>query len=82
MYFTTYTVVASSLSQREHKASTEEFRFSMVYGDHMVLQQTPYQANVWGYTSDCSDNVKINFNQNTIQAGMITGMYLHAYPCV
>ena len=26
-----------------------EFRFSSVYGDHMVLQQAPKQAIVWGY---------------------------------
>ena len=39
----------------------------------MVLQQAPYQASVWGYTSDCADNVTINFNQNNYPATLIKG---------
>jgi hypothetical protein len=39
----------------------------------MVLQQAPNQANVWGYTSDCSDNISINFNQNDYPATLIKG---------
>ena len=39
----------------------------------MVLQQAPNQANVWGYTPDCEDNVTINFNQNDYPAALIKG---------
>ncbi len=50
-----------------------DFRFSTIYGDHMVLQQAPNQANIWGYTSDCSDNISINFSQNDYPATLIKG---------
>ena len=53
------------------------FRFSTIYGDHMVLQQAPNLANVWGYTSDCDDKVTVNFDQDDYTAAMITGM-LHS----
>ena len=55
-------------------AQPSVFRFSTIYGDHMVLQQAPNQANVWGYTSDCADKVTVNFDQNDYPATMITGM--------
>ena len=46
----------------------------------MVLQQAPYQANVWGYTADCGDKVTVNFNQNDYPATMIMGkIYAYAY---
>ena len=52
-------------------AQGSDFRFSTIYGDHMVLQQAPNQANVWGYTSDCEDKVIIKFNQNDYPATML-----------
>ena len=55
-------------------AQTSDFRFSTIYGDHMVLQQAPNQANVWGYTSECEDKVTINFNQNDYPATMLKGI--------
>ena len=39
----------------------------------MVLQQAPNQANIWGYTSDCEDNIRIDFNQNDYPATLIKG---------
>jgi hypothetical protein len=44
----------------------------------MVLQQAPNQANVWGYTSDCSDKVTVNFNQNDYSATLIMGKRYNA----
>ena len=52
-------------------AQGSDFRFSTIYGDHMVLQQAPNQANVWGYTSDCEDKVTVKFNQNNYPATML-----------
>ena len=51
-----------------------DFRFSNIYGDHMVLQQAPLQANVWGYTSDCADKVTINFVQKNYDAQLVKGI--------
>ena len=45
----------------------------------MVLQQAPNQANVWGYTSDCSDKVTVNFNQNDYSTNLIAGMTYSSY---
>ena len=39
----------------------------------MVLQQAPNQANVWGYTDECTDTVTISFNQNDYPATLIQG---------
>ena len=55
---------------------TTQFRFSNIYGDHMVLQQAPTQANVWGYISDCEDGVTVKFVQAEYPATLIKGIYL------
>ncbi len=44
----------------------------------MVLQQAPNQANIWGYTSDCSDKVTVSFNQNDYSATLIMGKRYNA----
>lgn len=48
-----------------------DFRFSTIYGDHMVLQQAPNQANLWGYTPDCEDQVTVHFDDKDYQASVI-----------
>lgn len=55
------------------EAQPSDFRFSTIYGDHMVLQQAPNQANVWGYTSNCEDNVSVNFDGKDYPATIIKG---------
>ena len=32
-----------------NSAAPAPFRFALAYGDHMVLQAAPKQANIWGY---------------------------------
>ena len=54
-------------------AQGSDFRFSTIYGDHMVLQQAPNQANVWGYTSDCQDKVSVNFDNKDYTATVVNG---------
>lgn len=54
-------------------SGTSEFRFSNIYGDHMVLQQAPHQANVWGYTTDCLDTITVNFVQESYPTILIKG---------
>ena len=54
-------------------AQDSDFRFSTIYGDHMVLQQAPNQANVWGYTSDCEDKVSVNFDSKDYSATVVKG---------
>jgi hypothetical protein len=54
-------------------AQSSDFRFSTIYGDHMVLQQAPNQANVWGYTSDCEDKVSVNFDTKDYPATVVKG---------
>ena len=34
-------------------------------GDHMVLQQAPAQANIWGYVTKCDSTVTATFTGNT-----------------
>ena len=63
------TLIVSNLAA----AQTSEFRFSNIYGDHMVLQQAPQQANVWGYTSDCEDTITVNFVQQNYPTSLIKG---------
>ena len=60
----------------EVEAQTPDFRFSTIYGDHMVLQQAPNQANVWGYTSS-GDSVSVNFDTKDYPATTVTGYYSH-----
>ena len=54
-------------------SQASDFRFSTIYGDHMVLQQAPNQANIWGYTSDCDDKVTIKFIQKEYSTTLIKG---------
>ena len=48
------------------------FRFANYYGDHMVLQRAPAQANVWGYVDGCAP-VNVTFNSSTISATVTPG---------
>ncbi|CAI8011165.1 Sialate O-acetylesterase [Geodia barretti] len=48
-------------------AARAAFRFANYYGDHMVLQRAPAQANIWGYVDECAA-VNITFNSATISA--------------
>ena len=32
-----------------------EFRFANIYGDNMVLQQSPYHSQIWGYSTTSMD---------------------------
>ena len=41
----------------------------------MVLQQAPHQANVWGYISDCEDEVTVEFVHVEYPATLIKGIY-------
>ena len=56
-------------------AQGSEFRFSTIYGDHMVLQQAPNQANVWGFTADCGDQISVNFDSKDYPATIVKGKY-------
>ena len=42
---------------------TVQFRFSTIYGDHMVLQQAPKRAIVWGY-GEIGQRVVVRLNNN------------------
>ena len=48
-------------------AQEYKFRFSTIYGDHMVLQQAPHVAVVWGYIPNCQ-KVTVMFNGKTMDA--------------
>ncbi|XP_046550379.1 sialate O-acetylesterase-like isoform X2 [Haliotis rubra] len=53
-------VLLASVSEGE--AGTQrrgEFSFASYYNDHMVLQASPFQATVWGYSSQMGDAVKV-----------------------
>ena len=33
-----------------------------IYGNHMVLQQAPARANIWGYVGRCNAVISLSFN--------------------
>ena len=43
--------------------SASVFRFANVYGDHMVLQQAPKRAIIWGY-GEVGQEVVVIFSGN------------------
>lgn len=57
-------------------AEPAEFRFALAYGDHMVLQQAPAKATVWGFAQPASRvTVKATApaaNGNTFTAEVVT----------
>jgi hypothetical protein len=44
-----------------------------MFGDHMVLQQAPARANVWGYVMKCDSTVTVTFDGQTYPATTFTG---------
>ena len=54
-------------------AQEYKFRFSTIYGDHMVLQQAPHMAVVWGYIPNCQ-KVTVTFNGKTMDATIVQCM--------
>ena len=50
------------------------FRFASIYGDHMVLQQAPLKANLWGYVplAQCG-GIKVTFSGKSIDATVFQG---------
>lgn len=49
------------------------FRIANMYGDHMVLQQEPAQANIWGFVSKCDSKISATFNKKTLSAVTFNG---------
>ena len=56
-----------------------KFRFSTIYGDHMVLQQAPHMAVVWGYIPNCQ-KVTVMFNGKTMDATIMQCMLIITSP--
>ena len=54
-------------------AQPPPFRFANYYGDHMVLQRAPEQANVWGYVDGCKA-VVVTFNGANTTATITPGI--------
>ncbi len=50
--------------------SSYVFRFATIFGDHMVLQQAPHEAVIWGYSPDCL-NVTVTFNSAKTDATIV-----------
>lgn len=48
------------------------FRFANVYGDHMVLQQEPHRARVWGY-GEVGQKVFLTIDVDKYQCGIKQG---------
>ena len=37
--------------------SQTDFRFANIYGDNMVLQQSPARSQIWGYSTSANDTI-------------------------
>lgn len=44
-----------------------------VFGDHMVLQQAPAQAIVWGFVSKCDSKLSATFGEKAMTPTQSTG---------
>lgn len=54
------------------------FRFANIYGDHMVLQQAPFRANVWGY-GEVGQTVTVVIGNIAYQAKIGKGGDFHSF---
>lgn len=61
-----------SKSVRNGTDGSSLFRFANIYGDHMVLQQAPFRANVWGY-GEVGQTVLVNIGNIAYQAPVKKG---------
>ena len=49
-------------------------RIASVYGDHMVLQQAPARAIIWGYVTECDSELTATFAGSAIVPTMSMGV--------
>ena len=49
------------------------FRFANIYGDHMVLQQAPRRARIWGF-GEVGQRVSLTVAWNVYCSGIQQGM--------
>lgn len=49
-------------------------RMATIYMDHMILQQAPASANVWGYVLKCDSKVTVTFAGKKLPANFSSGM--------
>ncbi|XP_013395194.1 sialate O-acetylesterase [Lingula anatina] len=61
-------VIFNSASTRAGKKVTADLSFASHYGDHMVLQQAPKQAMVWGFAKTLGSVVKITVQNDSYSA--------------
>lgn len=57
-------------------------RMANIYGDHMVLQQAPARASIWGYVTKCDSKLTTTFNGLKYTPRTFTGiiiMYVRMY---
>ncbi|XP_067674175.1 sialate O-acetylesterase-like [Haliotis asinina] len=55
-------IIISLVSYQATSAAVGAFRFASSYGDHMVLQQAPKQATVWGFASAAGETVTVQIS--------------------
>jgi len=41
-------------------------RMANVYGDHMILQQAPAKAIIWGYVTECDSKLTAKFGEEAL----------------
>lgn len=63
---------SNSVFSKPIKSEASLFRFANIYGDHMVLQQAPFRANVWGY-GEAGQAVVVNIANIAYQAQAAKG---------
>lgn len=49
------------------------FIMANMFGDHMVLQQAPARANIWGYVMKCDSTITATFEEKPYTATTFTG---------
>ena len=60
-------------------------RMATIYGDHMVLQQAPAMANIWGYVTECDSTLTATFNGMKYTPKNFTGEntdHMDSHSCV
>ena len=45
-----------------------------MYGSHMVLQQAPAKANIWGYVTKCDSKLTASINKTKLTPQSFTGI--------
>ena len=81
-------VSAANLKWTGRRAITPEpFRFALAYGDHMVLQASPKQAQVWGFApagEAVTLTLSVMYSQSVVHTSQVTtdatGIWRHLLP--